>query len=170
MHKINIFLSEYSKLMLQKLMEADVDGLVRAPRYARTSKRLVQRNGYRLRVFRMSLGSVMLRVPKLRRGTYYPSFLARPETTALLLANWLRNALEGRATKQLLRDTVAALDLRGVHSQQLDKLFHDLRNSITIPSRTSRLQAQLDAALISICQASTAAIIASAGFPPAQRG
>jgi transposase-like protein len=49
-------------------MEADVEGLIGA-------ERLNYRNGYRERSLDTRLGSLQLRIPKLRQGSYFPPFL-----------------------------------------------------------------------------------------------
>ena len=69
------FLRSVAEAVLQMLMEADVEGLIGAGRYERTGERLNWRNGYRERTLDTRLGSVQLRVPKLRQGSYFPPFL-----------------------------------------------------------------------------------------------
>ena len=57
------------------LMEADVEGLIGAGRHERTGERLNWRNGFRDRSFDTRLGTLQLRIPKLRQGSYFPPFL-----------------------------------------------------------------------------------------------
>ena len=57
-------------------MEADVEGLIGAGRHERSAERLNYRNGYRERSLDTRLGSLQLRIPKLRQGSYFPPFLA----------------------------------------------------------------------------------------------
>jgi hypothetical protein len=64
----------------QRLRELEVEGLTGAP-YGEKSHRLVQRNGYRDRIAESRAGSVELRIPKLRKGSYFPDFL-EPRRTA----------------------------------------------------------------------------------------
>ena len=52
-------------------MESDVERLIGAGRYERTT----WRNGYRDRTDDRRLGALQLRIPKLRQGSYFPSFL-----------------------------------------------------------------------------------------------
>lgn len=61
--------------VLQILMEADVEGLIVAGRHERSADRLNYRNGYRERSLDTRLGSLQLRIPKLRQGSCYPPFL-----------------------------------------------------------------------------------------------
>ena len=62
------FLRSVVEAVLQMLMEADVEGLVGAGRYERSGERTTWRNGHRDRVLDTRLGSLQLRIPKLRQG------------------------------------------------------------------------------------------------------
>jgi putative transposase len=68
------FLRAIAEAVLQLLMEADVEGLIGVGRHERSPDRLNYRNGYRDRTLDTRLGTLTLRVPKLRQGTYVPPF------------------------------------------------------------------------------------------------
>ena len=81
------FLRAVAESVLQLLMEADVEGLIGAGRHERASDRLNWRNGYRDRTLDTRLGSLQLRIPKLRQGSYFPPFLeARKSSEKALIA------------------------------------------------------------------------------------
>ena len=61
------FLRAVAEAVLQLLMEADVEGLIGAGRYERNGERMTWRNGYRDRALDTRLGSLQLRIPKLRQ-------------------------------------------------------------------------------------------------------
>ena len=61
------FLRAVAESVLQLLMEADVEGVVGAGRHERSAERLNWRNGYRERTLDTRLGSLSLKIPKLRR-------------------------------------------------------------------------------------------------------
>ena len=65
----------------QRLMELEVEGLTGAAYGEKNAERLAQRNGYRDRTWETRAGTVELRIPKLRKGSYFPGFLEprRPE-------------------------------------------------------------------------------------------
>src|SRR5215469_1618297 len=65
------FLRSVAEAVLQLLMEADVEGLIGAGRYERSGERSTWRNGHRDRVLDTRLGSLQLRIPKLRQGRSY---------------------------------------------------------------------------------------------------
>jgi hypothetical protein len=71
------FLRAVAEAVLQILMEADVEGLIGAGRHERSADRLNYRNGYREHSLDTRLGSLQLRIPKLRQGSYFPPFLQR---------------------------------------------------------------------------------------------
>ena len=75
------FLRSVAEAVLQLLMEADVEGVIGAGRHERTLERATYRNGYRDRSLDTRLGSLQLRIPKLRQGSYFPPFLEPRKTT-----------------------------------------------------------------------------------------
>ncbi len=60
---------------LQELIEAEVAAQIGATRHERTDERTTYRNGRRPTDWNTRLGTVRLRIPKLRKGAYFPSFL-----------------------------------------------------------------------------------------------
>jgi putative transposase len=55
-------------------MEADAEGAIGAGRHERTENRTTRRNGYRDRMLKIRLGTLNLKVPKLRNVIYFPDF------------------------------------------------------------------------------------------------
>ncbi len=72
------FLRDLLQCTVQRLMECEVEGRCRAARHERTEDRTNSRNGYRERQWQTRVGALELKIPKLRQGTYYPSFLSYP--------------------------------------------------------------------------------------------
>ena len=62
------FLRSVAEAVVQLLMETDVDGLIGAGRHERSGDRTTYRNGYRDRTLDTRLGSLQLRIPKLRQA------------------------------------------------------------------------------------------------------
>src|SRR3954470_6335241 len=69
------FLREMIGFAAQRLMELEAEGLCGAAHGERSPDRVNQRNGYRERDWQTRVGTVELRIPKLRRGSYFPAFL-----------------------------------------------------------------------------------------------
>jgi putative transposase len=67
------FLREGVRVMAQQLMELEVAQHVGAEKYERVADRNGERNGYRDRTWDTRVGSIELRVPRVRDGGYYPS-------------------------------------------------------------------------------------------------
>src|ERR1700693_6187800 len=59
----------------QRLMELEIGALTGAGYGEKSAERLAQRNGYRERDWETRAGTVELRIPKLRKGSYFPGFL-----------------------------------------------------------------------------------------------
>ena len=69
------FLRDTIGFAAQRLMELETEGLCGAGPGERSPDRINQRNGYRERDWQTRAGSVELRIPKLRKGSYFPAFL-----------------------------------------------------------------------------------------------
>jgi len=69
------FLREMIGFAAQRLMDLEVEGLTGASHGERSAERITHRNGYRERDWETRAGTVELRIPKLRKGSYYPGFL-----------------------------------------------------------------------------------------------
>lgn len=68
-------LREMIDFAAERLIELAVGGLTGSAHGEKSPKRLVQRNGYRDRDWQTKAGTVELRIPKLRKGSYFPGFL-----------------------------------------------------------------------------------------------
>ena len=80
------FLRAIAAHTLQRLMEFEVDGLIGAGHHERSDERTTYRNGYRDRQLETRLGTLDLKIPKLRQGSYFPEFLEPRRTAEKALA------------------------------------------------------------------------------------
>ena len=96
------------------LMEADVEGLIGAGRHERTGERLTYRNGYRDRTLDTRLGSLQLRIPKLRQGSYFPPFLEPRKTSEKALVAVIQEAWIGGVSTRRVDELVQAMGLTGI--------------------------------------------------------
>src|SRR5437899_2307023 len=116
------FLRTVAEAVLQLLMESDVEGLIGAGRYERST----WRNGYRDRTLDTRLGSLQLRIPKLRQGSYFPPFLeARKSSEKALIAVVQEAWITGVSTRRV-DDLVQAMGLSGISKSQVSKLCKSL--------------------------------------------
>ena len=67
------FLREALRVLTDALMDAEVTARIGAERGERSPDRLTYRNGYRSRQWDTRVGTMELRIPKLREGSYFPS-------------------------------------------------------------------------------------------------
>lgn len=86
------FLRTIAESVLQIIMEADVDGLVGAGRHERCGDRTTWRNGYRDRSLDTRLGTLNLKIPKLRTGAYFPGILEPRKTVEKALVAVIQEA------------------------------------------------------------------------------
>lgn len=75
------------------LMDAEAAVIVNAALYERSATRTVYRNGYRTRRWQTAAGVIVLHIPKLRSGSYYPAFMEDAATAEALLAEMALHAL-----------------------------------------------------------------------------
>ena len=120
------FLRSVAEAVLQILMEADVEGLVGAGRHERSPERLNYRNGYRDRVLDTRLGSLQLRVPELRQGSYFPPFLEPRKTSEKALVAVIQEAWIGGVSTRRVEDLVQAMGLGGIGKSTVSKLCKEI--------------------------------------------
>jgi putative transposase len=121
------FLRESLTWVCQQLMEAEVSELVGAARGERApEERLAHRNGYRSRAWATRAGEIELAIPKIRRGSYFPSFL-EPR----------------RRSEQALVSVVQEAYVAGVSTRKVDQVVESLGLRIS-KSEVSRICAGLD--------------------------
>ena len=92
----------------------------------RSPDRLVQRNGYRHRDWQTRVGTVELRIPKLRRGSYFPAFLEPRKTSEKALTAVIQEAsVQGISTRSV-DELVRATGMEGVSKSQVSRLCAEI--------------------------------------------
>jgi transposase-like protein len=120
------FLRNVAEAVVQLLMEADVEGVIGAGRHERTLERATYRNGYRDRSLDTRLGSLQLRIPKLRQGSYFPPFLEPRKLTEKALVAVIQEAWISGVSTRRVDDLVQAMGLSGIGKSTVSKLCRDI--------------------------------------------
>jgi putative transposase len=120
-------LRESAAWMAAELMEAEVAAQIGAELGERTPERVAYRNGYRPRTWDTRVGELALRIPRLRQGSYFPSFL-EPR----------------RRAEQALVAVVQEAYVNGVSTRRVDRLVEQLGVAGMSKDQVSRLCGGLD--------------------------
>jgi len=120
------FLREMIGFAAQRLMELETESLCGAPHGQRTEGRTNQRNGYRERDWETRAGTVELRIPKLRRGSYFPAFLEPRRMAEKALTAVVQEAyIQGVSTRSV-DDLVRAMGMEGISKSQVSRLCGEI--------------------------------------------
>ncbi|MCB4823612.1 IS256 family transposase [Roseicella aerolata] len=120
------FLREMIGFAAQRLMELETDGLCGAAHGERSAERVNQRNGYRERDWHTRAGTVELRIPKLRKGAYFPGFLEPCRTAERALTAVIQEAYVQGISTRSVDDLVRAMGMEGVSKSQVSRLCAEI--------------------------------------------
>jgi transposase-like protein len=117
--------------LVSEIMEAEVSGQIGAELGEVSAERVTQRNGYRSRGWDTRAGEIELRVPKLRSGSYFPSFLQpRRRAEQALVAVVQEAYVNGVSTRKVDR----LVEQMGVHmsKDQVSRLCRGLDEQVQV--------------------------------------
>ena len=126
------FLAEVAKFTLERLMDYEVTAQTGASYYGRDTDRKNYRNGYRDRSFDTRLGTLNLEIPKLREGSYFPSFLESRKRAEKALISVVQEAyVQGISTRKM-DDLVKAFGMEGISKSQVSALCQDIDSKVKV--------------------------------------
>ena len=116
-------LRQLAEVALAKLMAFEVDSVVGAAKGQHApQERTTYRNGYRERPLHTRLGTLELRIPKLRQGSYFPSFLEPRRLSERALTAVIQEAWIGGMSTRKVDNLVQALGMTGISKSQVSEL------------------------------------------------
>jgi len=110
----------------QRLMELETDVLCGAAHGERSPDRLNQRNGFRDRDWETRAGTVEWRIPKLRKGSYFPGFLEPRRTAEKALTAVIQEAYVHGISTRSVDELVQAMGCSGISKSQVSRLCGEI--------------------------------------------
>jgi putative transposase len=119
--------------MLQALVDAEATAAIGATPYEHTPSRTTQRNGTREKTVSTAAGDLMVKIPKLRAGSFFPSLLApRRRIDVALYAVVMEAYVHGVSTRKV-DDLVAALGVdTGISKSEVSRICADLDADVAV--------------------------------------
>jgi putative transposase len=119
-------LRDMIQFVAQRMMEMDTESLCAAAYGERSADRANSRNGYRERVWDTRAGSVELKIPKLRKGSYFPGFLEPRRTAEKALAAVIQESYIHGVSTRSVDDLVKAMGMSGISKSQVSRLCTEI--------------------------------------------
>lgn len=110
----------------ERIMEIEVEARTGAGHGSRSPDRTNHRNGYRDRAWETRVGRIDLEIPKLRKGTYLPSFLEPRRTAEKALVAVIQEAYVKGISTRSVDDLIKAMGGSGISKSQVSRLVEEI--------------------------------------------
>lgn len=116
--------------LCQELMEGEVTAQIGAGHGQRSLERITHRNGYRERGWNTRAGEVELQIPRLRTGSYFPSFLEPRKRSEQALVAVVQQAYVNGVSTRKVDHLVEQLGIQGISKSQVSRLCKGLDDQV----------------------------------------
>jgi putative transposase len=124
------FLREGVRALSQALMEMEIEEHIGAARHERSAERSGYRNGYRDRSWETRVGTVELKVPRVRDGSFFPSLLEPRRKAERALSAVVQEAYVHGVSTRKVDELVKALGMSGISKSQVSRLCEELDEEV----------------------------------------
>ena len=111
-----------AEMIADFVMEAEVTEKIGAEPHERSEERTTHRNGHRDRRWDTRLGTLTLKVPKLREGGYVPSFIEHRRRSEQALISVIQEAVVKGVSTRKIEGVLEELGIAGVSAGQVSQL------------------------------------------------
>jgi len=119
-------LNEMIGFAANRLMALETEALCHAGRHERSAERTNYRNGHRPRTWETRAGAVELKIPKLRKGSYFPVFLEHRRTSERALIAVIQEAYVHGISTRSVDDLVKAMGMTGISKSEVSRLCAEI--------------------------------------------
>ena len=127
------------RLVMQELIEVEATEQIGAGRYERVESRVAERNGSRPRLVATQAGDIELKIPKLRKGSFFPSILEPRRRIDQALYAVVMEAYVAGVSTRAVDDLVGALGIgSGISKSEVSRICAGL-DEIVEAFRTRQL-------------------------------
>jgi transposase-like protein len=119
-------LKEMMTFVVNRMMDLDVEGITGAGYGERSDARQNSRNGYRERPWHTTIGTIPVAIPKLRKDSYFPTFLEPRRTADKALVAVIQEAYVHGVSTRSVDDLVKAMGMSGISKSQVSRLCEDI--------------------------------------------
>lgn len=124
------FLKQALTTLVEQIMSVGVDHIVGASKHERTDERSNQRNGTRSRRWDTRVGTLELAIPKLRKGTYFPSFLEPRRRAEQAFVSIIQEAYVHGVSTRKVEDLVQAMGVENLSKSEVSRICAGLDEQV----------------------------------------